>query len=132
MSKLVVAARVFLGVIFFVFGLNGFLHFLPEPEQTGPAADFLGAMAATGYFFPFLKASEAVCGLLLLINRYVPLALTILAPIVLNIVLFHGFLAPAGIVPGLLTLGLGLFLAWAYRGSFRSVLAAKAAPDAAS
>lgn len=129
MDKLCLIARILLGLIFFVFGLNGFFNFLPPPELPEPAGDFFGAMAGTGYFLAFLKLTETVCGLLLLIGRFVPLALTILAPVVLNIVLFHAFLAPAGSAVGVVTLLLGVFLAWCYRESFRGVLAASAKPS---
>ncbi|MCA9535998.1 MAG: DoxX family protein, partial [Myxococcales bacterium] len=80
MSKLPTAARLFLGLAFTVFGLNGFLHFLPMPPMSGEPAAFMGALAATGYMFPLIKGTEVVAGLLLLGNRLVPLALTLLAP----------------------------------------------------
>jgi len=119
------AARLALGAIFTVFGLNGFLHFLPMPAPSGLAAVFTGGMAATGYFFPLLKGTEVVAGLLLLSNRFVPLALTVLAPVVLNIVLFHAFLAPAGLALPLLIVALGLYLAYTERAVFAPLLQAK-------
>ena len=88
------AARIFLGLIFFVFGLNGFLQFMPQPPQPEAAGAFIGALAATGYMFPLIKGTEVVAGLLLLSGRFVPLALTLLAPIIVNIALFHTVLAP--------------------------------------
>ncbi len=130
MSKAIVAARIVLGLIFFVFGLNGFLGFIPQPPMEGGAAAFMGALAATGYMFPLIKGTEVVAGLLLLGNRYVPLALVLLAPVVVNIVAFHTVLAPPNPVT-FLVLGLLGFLAWAYRDSYRGVLAAKASPAAA-
>src|SRR5436190_4120927 len=90
------AARLFLGLVFTVFGLNFFLHFLPMPPAPPRAASFAGALFASGYLFPLLKSTEVVAGLLLLRGRFVPLALAVLAPIVINIVGFHLFLAPAG------------------------------------
>lgn len=128
MNKLPLVARILLGAFFFVFGLNGFFHFLPQPELPEPATSFMGALAESGYFMVFLKLTETTCGFLLLIGRFVPLALTVLAPVVLNIVLFHLFLAPSGILPGVVALVLGLYLAWAYRGSFRGVLDPTARP----
>ena len=92
-SKLVVAARILLGLIFFVFGLNFFLHFIPTPPMSGPPGAFAGAMIATGYLFVLVKVTEVVSGAMLLVGRYVPLALAVLAPVV-NIVAFHAFLAP--------------------------------------
>ena len=123
--KLVVAARVLLGLAFFVFGLNGFLHFIPQPPMSGPPAEFLGAMIATGYLFALVKATEVVCGALLLSGRFVPLALAMLAPVLVNIVLFHAFLEPAAIAVPLVLLALEIFLAWSYRAAFRPMLRAR-------
>lgn len=112
------AARLALGAIFTVFGLNGFFNFLSMPAPTGLAAAFLGGLGASGYMFPLIKGTEVVAGILLLSNRFVPLALTILAPIVLNIVAFHLFLAPAGLALPLLTAALGVYLAYTERAVF--------------
>lgn len=121
-------ARVLLGLIFFVFGLNGFLHFLPMPPHPGPADDFGRALAATGYMFPLLKGTEVVAGAALLAGRWVPLALTVLAPIVVNIAAFHIFLTPGEPAMAILLVFLLAFLAWTYRSSFRGVLDPHAAP----
>jgi uncharacterized membrane protein YphA (DoxX/SURF4 family) len=128
-SKLILAARILLGLIFFVFGLNFFLHFLPQPPMAGPAGAFAGAMFATGYLFILVKVVEVVSGLLLLAGRFVTLALALLAPIVVNIVFFHLFLAPAGILVPLVVLALELFLAWSYRNVYRPMLAARTVPS---
>jgi uncharacterized membrane protein YphA (DoxX/SURF4 family) len=127
-AKLVVGARVLLGLVFFVFGLNFFLHFIPEPPMPAPAAAFAGAMFATGYLFKLVKVVEIASGALLLVGRFVPLAVALLAPIVVNIVFFHAFLAPAGIVLPLIVLALELFLAWSYRDAYRPMLGAVVAP----
>ena len=129
--KVVIAARVLLGLAFFVFGLNGFLHFLPQPPISGPPGEFLGAMIATGYLFPLVKGTEVVSGALLLSGRYVPLALTLLAPVLVNIILFHAFLEPAMIGVPLVLLALEIFLAWSYRAAFRPMLAARVSPEGA-
>ena len=131
MNKAVAAPRVVLGLIFTVFGLNGFFHFIPMPEMSAGAGSFLGALADSGYMFPVLKITEIACGVLLLIGRWVPLALTILAPVVLNIVLFHVFLEPTvdGLFVPILSVALGVFLARAYWGSFAGVLSGNARPD---
>jgi len=112
------AARLVLGLLFTVFGLNGFLGFMPPPPLSEAGGAFLGALAATGYMFPLIKGTEMVSGLLLLANRQVPLALTLLAPLVVNIVAFHAFLSPGGIEAGLLALGVGLYVAWTHREAF--------------
>jgi len=130
-SKLVLGARILLGLIFFVFGLNFFFHFIPQPPMPEAAGAFAGAMFATGYLFILVKVVEVSCGVLLLANRFVPLALAFLAPIVVNIVMFHAFLAPAGIVLPLVVLALEVFLAWGYRGVYRPMLAARVSPTEA-
>jgi len=119
------AARIVLGLIFFVFGLNGFLQFLPQPPLPAKAIPFVTGMASTGYFFPLLKGAEVLAALLLLTNRAVPLALVILAPIVLNIVAFHLVLAPGGSPLALFVLALELYAAWTYREAFAPLFSRK-------
>ena len=116
-------ARITLGLVFFVCGLDGFLHFFPVPNEPMSEAtmQFAGGLAASGYFFPLLKGTEVVAGALLLANRFVPLALAVLAPVLINIVAFHVFLAPGGLLPFVL-LALELGLAWAYRRAYRGML----------
>src|SRR5580658_7116571 len=98
MAKLTLIARLLLGLVFFVFGLNGFLHFIPQPKDMPPGtSDFFGALVRTGYMIPLIFATQTLGGALLLLNCFVPLALALLAPVVLNIILFHIFLAPSGI-----------------------------------
>ena len=124
-------ARVLLGLVFFVFGLNGFLNFIPPPpKEAMPAglAAFSEAMMKTGYLFQLLKGTEVFVGLLLLLNRFVPLALALIAPVIVNIVAVHAFLAPSGLGMAVVIAGLEAYLAWAYRGAFRAMLAARAAP----
>lgn len=123
------AARFLLGATFFVFGLNGFLNFIPPPSDPMPAGAvaFGGALLQTGYMFPFIKGTEVIAGALLLSNRFVPLALTILAPIVLNIFAFHLFLAPAALTVATFVVALELYLAWCYRAVFRPMLAPRTA-----
>lgn len=90
-------ARIILGLIFVVFGLNGFFHFIPMPPPTGTAADFIFGMVKSGYFLPFMAFMQVVCGALLLSGSLIPLALLMLFPIILNIFLFHLALAPSGL-----------------------------------
>lgn len=122
------ALRILLGVIFFVFGLNGFLNFLPQPPMPSGAGAFLGGLVGSGYMFPLIKGTEVVSGALLLSNRFVPLALTLLAPVIVNIFLFHAVLAPAGIVLPIVIVLVEIALAWYYRAAFRPVLDARAKP----
>jgi len=133
--KLPIVARVLLGAVFLVFGLNGFLHFLPQPPAPQPAMAFAGALAASGYLFPLLKATEVVAGALLLLG-FVPIALTLLAPIVVNIVAFHVFLAPGNYAVVGLVLAAEIYLAIVHRAAFAPLFARAAArrraPEAAS
>ncbi len=91
-----VIARYLAGVIFFVIGLNGFLHFIPFPPPTGIAGQFMGALYVSHYLW-VIFGFQLVAGGLLLVNRYVPLALAILAPVIVNIFCFHAFMAPSGL-----------------------------------
>ena len=129
-SKWVSAARYVQGAAFFVFGLNGFLHFLPQPPAPEAAQHFAGALAATGYMFPLIKGTEVVAGLLLLLGRFVPLSLVLIAPVVVNIVLFHLFLAPSGLALPLILLATELYLAWSYRRVFAPLFQPVAQPSA--
>jgi uncharacterized membrane protein YphA (DoxX/SURF4 family) len=117
-SKIVLATRLLLGVIFFVFGLNGFLHFLPMPPQPEAAGAFMGALAQTGYMFPLIKGVEVLSGIMLLANLWAPLALILLAPITVNIFFFHAALAPSGLPMGLILIICQLILARSYRERF--------------
>lgn len=124
-------ARILMGLLFVVFGLNGFLHFIPEPKTPMPegAATFAGALMKSGYMFPMVMGTQLLVGVLLLLNRFVPLALALIAPVIVNIIAFHVFLAPSSIGPGLVVLALELYLAWTFRKAFRSMLAPRTEPD---
>ena len=128
--KLPHLARILVGLMFFVFGLNGFLQFIPMPPLPDKAGAFMGALAATGYFFPLLKGVEVLAGLALLGNRFVPLALVVLAPIVVNIAAFHFALTPPDVGMSVVLLGLMAYLGWSYRGAYAALLTPRAAPTA--
>src|SRR5215470_5925925 len=91
-----VIARYLAGAIFLVMGLNGFLHFIPFPPPSGVAAQFMGALYVSHYLF-VIFAFQVTAGVLLLVNRYVPLALALLAPVIVNILTFHVLMAPNGL-----------------------------------
>jgi uncharacterized membrane protein YphA (DoxX/SURF4 family) len=124
MKTVALVARLLLGLVFTVFGLNGFLHFIPNMPMPDPATAFLAAMGATGYMLPLLFATQVVGGVLLLAGRFVPLALALLAPVLVNIMLFHLFLAPGGIPVAIIVVVLELFLAWTQRAAFAPMLRA--------
>lgn len=131
LKKSPAVARTLLGLAFLVFGLNGLLHFMPMPEHNAEAGAFLAGLSTGGFFFPLLKLTEIAAGLLLLSNRWVPLALILLAPITVNIVAFHLFLEPSGMPMAALFTALQIYIAWAYRASYRTVLEARVEPEAA-
>ncbi|MEA2625169.1 MAG: hypothetical protein QOD06_1214 [Candidatus Binatota bacterium] len=112
-------ARIALGLVFVVFGLNGFLQFIPQPPTMPEAVvSFMGGLAATRYLLPLLFATQIVGGALLLAGL-VPLALVILAPIIVNIVALHIFVAPDGLPIAIVVAALAVFLAWRHRDSYR-------------
>ena len=124
-----VIARTLLGLAFLVFGLNYFLEFLPKPDSIDPAAGaFLGALVA-GKVLALAKIVEIGAGIALLTNRFVPLALALLAPIIVNINLFHAVFDPAGMVVPVGILALELWLAWTYRHAFAPMLRANVVPE---
>ena len=124
------AGRLLMGLLFLVTGLNGFFNFLPPPSAPMPegAAAFAGALMKTGYMFRMVMATQVVVGVLLLSNRFVPLALALIAPVVVNIVAFHVFLAPSGRLIAAVVLVLEASLTWAYRKAYRPMLAPRATP----
>ena len=130
MQKAVMVARLLFGLVFTVFGLNVFVPFVPAPEMSEAAGSFFGALLGSGYLVPLLGVTELTAGIFLLAGILVPLALTLLAPVVVNIVLFHIFLDPVGMPIAILVLVLEVFLAWAYRDSFRGMLDLRAKPSA--
>jgi len=101
MKILALIARLLMGLTFTVFGLNGFFHFIPGELPAGLAGQFLGALMSTHYVH-VISAFEVVAGILFLIGLYVPLALALIAPIIVNILLYHAFLAPQGYQPALI------------------------------
>lgn len=127
-SASVVAARIVLGLIYFVFGLNFFFHFIPTPPSGGGPADAMaGGLFQSGYFFPMLKGIEVVFGALLLTGLFIPLTLVVLMPVTLNIFLFHAFLTPENYFMGLVMVVIHLYLVWSYRESYKGLLIRKAA-----
>lgn len=124
--------RILLGAAFLVFGLNGFLNFLPQPTTPlgAGATAFLGALMNTGYMIQLITATQLIVGALLLANRFVPLAITLLAPFIVNSIAFHIFLEPTGRPIAFVVLSLEFYLAWVYREAFRPMLRARTAKAA--
>ena len=121
MKILTILARSLLGLLFVVFGLNAFLHFIPMTPPQGMAGDFVKALSASHYFYS-VAVLQIVGGALCLLGRFVPLGLTLLGPVIVNILLFHIFLEPSGLPLALVVSALELFLLWAYRSAFVGLL----------
>ena len=123
-------ARILLGLPLVVFGLNAFLNFIPPPSTPlpEPAMAFAGALVNSGYMMQLIGVTQLVVGVLLLANRFVPLALALFAPFIVNSVTFHIFLERSGLGMAAVFLALELYLAWKYRHAYRPMLAARVTP----
>ena len=120
-SKATMVLRIILGLILIVFGANKFIGFMPSPELPEAAGNFMGALASTGYMFPLIGAVEVIVGVLLILNKWVPFALVLLAPVAVNMVLFHLKLAPGGIVPSALVAIINGFLIYVNWDKFKAL-----------
>src|SRR5215469_6769269 len=118
-------ARVLLGAVMLLTGLNKIFWFAPMPHMSPALTAFMGALKETGYFLPFIGIVEATGGALLLLNRFVPLAITILAPVLVNILGVHTFLDVRGFPLALILIVLNVYLAWVNREAFRSLFVAQ-------
>jgi putative oxidoreductase len=123
MKIVVLIARILLGLVFFVFGLNGFLHFIPTgPMPTGDAGQFIGALFHSHYVLA-VAAFQVIGGALMLVGRYVPLALVLLGPVIVNILLYHSFMFPKGIGLALLVTVLWFVVAYSRRQNLAGIFA---------
>lgn len=120
MKYVPLASRLLLGLIFLVLGANGILHFLPMPLPTGDALTWYGIMAAHGWM-SFVGVVSIIGGLLLLVGRFVPLALVLLAPVIVNILLYHALLWPHGYILAIVAAVFEVILLIIYRRSFASL-----------
>ena len=121
-SKLTTVLRIIMGLIFVIFGINKFTNFMPAPELTESAGSFIGAIIGTGYMWEVMAVIYLIAGLLLLLNKAVPFALLLLAPMVVNIFLFHAMLDPAGLAgPSTLVAILQIVLMYAYWDRFKGL-----------
>lgn len=121
MKYVIIIVRVLLGLMFIVFGSNAFLHFIPMPEMDGMAGAFISALAASGYLY-VIGALQVVGGLCLLAAaRFVPLGLTLLGPVIVNILLYHIFLDRTGLPIAICVSLAAVFLLWIYRFKFPAI-----------
>ena len=123
-----IIARYLIALVFIVFGLNGFLHFLPmKPPSSETAVQYFTAMSASHYLW-FVFGLQVIAGALFLFRRTVPLALTIAGPLIVNILLFHVLMDPAGIAPGLVVTALWFIIFSRYRAAFYGIFFTEAQP----
>ena len=122
MSKIKVVVRYLLGAMLLVFGLNGFFQVMPMPPLTPEAGEFMGALVKTGYMMPFISVIKIVCGILLLSNKYVSLALVLVFPVLLNAFSFHLFLDLGGIAGALFAIAMNIFLFFVNKENYSSLL----------
>jgi putative oxidoreductase len=128
MKIVILIARLLLGLILLVFGLNGFLNFLHMGAMpTGLAGQFIGALFQSHYLW-IVAGLQVVGGLLLLVNRFVPLALVLLGPVIVNILLYHLLLNPAGVGPAILVTILWFIVFYGYRQHFSGIFVQRAGP----
>ena len=126
MKMITSIARILPGLIYLVFGLDYFLHFIPyEPHHTGRVAAFKAGLMGVGYFYPMIKSIQIVGGISLLINRYAPFFAVVLFPISINVFLYHTILVPSGWWMGVLLLIPNLFLGYAYRHYYKGMFVRK-------
>jgi putative oxidoreductase len=123
-----VVARYLTGVIFLVMGLNGFLNFIPLPPPGGIAGQFMGALYVSHYFW-VIFAFQVIAGVLLLVNRYVPLAIAVLAPVIVNILSFHALMAPSGLPLALFVAGLWALIFVDVRPAFAGLFQSRLDPS---
>ena len=122
MNKAQLIIRILFGLILVIFGSNKFLHFMPMPPMPEAAGAFMGALVDSGYLMTLVALVEIVAGVSILINKYKTLALVILLPVILNAFLFHLFLDLSGIAGSAVALMMKMFLMYANKESYRSLL----------
>ena len=124
MNKAQLIIRILFGLILVIFGSNKFLHFMPMPPMPEATGAFMGALVDSGYLMTLVALVEIVAGVSILINKYKTLALVILLPVILNAFLFHLFLDLSGIAGSAVALMMKMFLMYANKESYRSLLKA--------
>jgi putative oxidoreductase len=124
MKKVALVARILLGLIFLLFGLNGFLHFIPMPPPTGLAGQYFTVLFVSHYLV-LVFLVQVIGGILLLANRFVPLAIALLGPVLVNILMFHFLLAPAGLPLAVFTAALWLIVFFSVRQAFAGLFVSR-------
>lgn len=126
MKIAVIILRTLMGLLFIFASSVYFLNLIPVPEMTGPIKTFNEGLAAAPYFMTLLKTTELVCGILLVTGYFVPLALVLLAPVIVNIFFVHATMAPEGLPTAIVVVLIEAFLGYAYRKSFAPLFVSRA------
>ena len=127
MKILMIVLRTLMGALFIFVSILFFFHLYgKQPELKGTAKAFNDGLVASVYLMPLIKSIELICGILFVIGRFVPLATVVIFPIVVNILMYHAYIAPSGVPLAAILLVINLFLAFYYRKNYAGLLAAKA------
>jgi putative oxidoreductase len=129
MKILATIARYLLALVFIVFGLNGFLHFIPQPPPPSEMAGQYFTVMFASHYLVFVFGLQLIAGVLFLFRRTVPLALTIAGPLIVNILLFHALMDLGGIAPGLVVTALWFVVYWQFRAAFYGIFFTEAKTD---
>ena len=127
MKIAVIIVRTLMGLLFLFASIVVLFNLFPKPELTGAVKTFNEGLDATGYFMTVLKVTELLCGLAFVVGRFVPLAVVVIAPIIINIFLFHAFLDHTRLPIAIFLVLADLFLAYAYRSSYAPLFVARPA-----
>lgn len=125
MNVAVAICRVLLGLVFTIFGLNGFFHFIPQPPPASPTGVQYMTVLSVTHYFSLVFLVEVIAGILLLAGRFIPLALAMLAPVLANIVLYHSLMDPKGLPVALFAVVLWAVVFYRFRLSFSGIAAAR-------
>jgi len=129
MKIAMIVVRTLMGLLFVFASISFFLMYyfklFPMPPMEGTVKTFNDGLGSVGYFFPLLKVTELLCGIALLVGRYVPLALVVIAPVVVNIFMFHAFIDASGLPVAVFLVLAEIFLAYHYRDAFKPLLRSK-------
>ena len=128
MKVAMLIVRTLMGLLFLFASIVDLFNLVPKPELTGTVKSFNEGLDSVGYFFPMLKITELLCGLAIVTGYYVPLATVVIAPIIVNIFMFHAFIDRTGLPVAIFLVLANIFVAYYYRDSYKDLLRAKPAP----
>src|SRR3954469_6194121 len=125
MKIAVIIVRVLMGLLFLFASITVLFKLIPQPELTGNVKIFMDGVNATGYLLPLLKITELLCGIAFVSGRFVPLATVVIAPIIINIFMYHAFVDTSGLPVGIFLVVANVFVAYYYRDHYKGLLTAK-------